>query len=232
MKNRLRLFVLLLCAVGVLSARIQFYRAHIHPNLQNAKVTIRKAVLLPPLITFTKLGMKGAEGMSAESERLAGDLYSLLAKELTARGVEVVPDPMAAAVTPEAKYAIANLQSRYDTLRLQLKKKPQRVDKGQASLGDGVAAFAPAAGADVLVFVRGTAVKATAARKAAILIGHGAWSRFEGEVGFIDAKSGEVLAWTRINRTRDLSEDAGSKLEKNVSDDLSDIPLPIPGAKR
>jgi len=57
---------------------------------------------------------------------------------------------MVAAATNEEKYAIANLQAKYDNIHVQLAKKPKRIDNGQLSLGDSVAAFEPARGADAL----------------------------------------------------------------------------------
>jgi hypothetical protein len=170
--------------------------------------------------------MKGAEGMPAEADQLAAGLYSALAKELAARGVEVLPNPITAATTDEARYAVADLQAKYDNVRAQLRKKPIRVDQGHLTLGDGVAAFKPGSGADAFVMVRGFAVKATSARQAALLIGFGAASGFAGDIAFVDARTGDVLAWTRITRNADVSQDADQRLARSARDALRDIPFP------
>jgi hypothetical protein len=227
MNRRLQLALIgLICAVGAAAARV-----HVDPKLQASSVTIGKVVLLPPEIEFMHVGVKGPESNSTESDQLAGSLYSVLASELTARGVTVLPDPMAAAATDEAKYAIAKLQSEYDSLRIQLNRKPKRVDDGHITLGDGVATFEPARGADALVLVRGTATQATKAKTAAILIGFGALSGFEGDIGFVDARTGDVLAWTRINRRRDVSNDPNDRLLHCTREALRDVPLPVPAAR-
>jgi hypothetical protein len=154
-------------------------RVHVDPKLQASRVAISKVVLLPPEIQFKRVSVKGPESNSAESDQLADSLYAVVASELTARGVTV----LAAAATDESKYAIAKLQAEYDSLRIQLDRKPKRVDDGHITLGDGVATFEPARGADALVLVRGTAIQATKAKTAAILIGFGALSSFNGDIG-------------------------------------------------
>jgi hypothetical protein len=227
MNRRFQLaLMVLICAVGAVAARV-----HVDPKLQASRVAIGKVVLLPPEIQFTRIGVKGPESNSTESDQLAGSLYAVVASELTARGVTVLPNPMAAAATDEAKYAVAKLQSEYDSLRIQLDRKPRRVDDGHITLGDGVSTFEPARGADALVLVRGTATQATKAKTAAILIGFGALSGFEGDIGFVDARTGDVLAWTRINRWRDVSNDPNDRLLHCTREALRGVPLPVPLAQ-
>jgi len=230
-KGRLRLVLIVLaCAAGAAEARVHFFRAHVHPRLQAGRLAIGKVVLLPPEIEFMRVGVKGPEGNSTESDQLARSLYSVLASELAARGVTVLPNPMASA-TSEAKYAIANLQARYDSVRTQVSRKPTRVDDGHVTLGDGVATFEPAHGADALVLVRGAATQATKAKTAALLIGFGAVSSFQGDIGFVDARTGEVLVWTRINRLGDVSQDPADRLVNCTRNALRDVPLPAPAAR-
>jgi hypothetical protein len=77
-----------------------------------------------------------------------------VAAELAQRGVEVLPDPLSNARDDAARYAVADLQARFDNVAVQVRKKPTHVDKGAFTLGDRVAKFEPGAPADVLVFLR------------------------------------------------------------------------------
>jgi hypothetical protein len=222
----------LLSALGAASGRVQFFPTHVHPKLKSGQAAIHRVVILPPLIEFNRLSLKGPEGMPDQSDRLAENLYAVLAKEFAARGVEIAPNPIAAA-TDEQKYAVANLQAKYDNVRVQLRKKPYRVEEGHLTLGDGVSAFGPAKGVDAIVLVRGAAVQATKGKKAAVVIGMGALSGFQGDVGLVDARTGDVLAWGRINeRWHDVSTSAADRLTPCTREALRDVPLPVAAAKR
>jgi hypothetical protein len=215
--------LVLLCTTGVATGRIYFYRAHLHPKLLKHQTAIHKVVILPPLLSYMQVGMKGVDSMTPEAEQLTEKLFSIVESELTARGVE----PYRAPAGDEHKFAIADLQAKFDSVRVQVTRRPSRVDQGRISLGDVVAAFAPAKGADAIAMVRGTAVKATAA-KIAIGLGMGAMSGFQGEIALIDARTGELLAWTRVLRSGDVSRKSRESVADSVRNALRDVPLPIP----
>jgi hypothetical protein len=232
-KHRLPLLlVILLFAVGQGEAAIQLYRLHLNPKLTAGQTPIRKVIVLPPEIQFNRLGMKGLEGMSAESDQLAATLYSVLVNELTARGVEVFPNPMLTATTSEAKYRVADLQAKYDNIRVQLRKKPSRIEDGRLSMGDGVAAFEPANGTDAIVLVRGSGTQVTPAKTAAVVIGFGAIPSFQGDIVFVDARTGVVLAWAPLSRLGDVTKQTSDRLERSTREALRRIPLPIPAKNR
>ena len=169
----------------------------VNKKLEAKSVIIRKAVLLPALVAFRKVGVRGTEGGLPQGEQLGESFYSAVSRELVLRGIEVLPNPLERAKDDAARYAIADLQARYDNIRVQMRKKPGGVEKGQVTLDDRVAKFEPGAAADILVFIRGTGTALTPGRKA---VGFAAWnwvgfgmlSQFHGEVTFVDSKTGEV----------------------------------------
>jgi hypothetical protein len=123
---------------------------------------------------------------------------------------------------------LAGIAAKYNNVLVQLRRKPNRVDKGTLTLGGGVASFEPAKDADALVLVRGSATSASPGKKATVFIGIGALSSFHGDISFVNARTGDVLAWTRISRQADVSKDAINRLAGSARTALRDIPLPVP----
>lgn len=226
MKARFRPVPILLwfAATGV-QARVGFHPPHLHPKLTSGKTVVRRVVILPPQILFDRVGMKGPESMAEQGDQLSATLYGAFEKELASRGVEVLPNPMKSAAGDEARYAIANLQSRYDTVRVQLRKKQFRVEDGHLTMGDEIAAFEPAKGADAVVFIRGSGTQATRAKQASILLGFGAFSSFQSDTALVDARTGDVLAWIRMNLLGDVSKAHEDRLDHSLHQALRDIPL-------
>jgi hypothetical protein len=209
----------------VATAAVRFLSTRVNSKLKKQQVAIHKVFLLPPLLQFNRLGMKGAEGMTPESDRLAATVSSVLTSEFTQRGVEVLSNP---APAEDAGNAIAGLQAKYDNVSVQLRRKPYGVDDGRYTLGDGVAVFTPAKGADAIVAVRGAALQATEAKSIAIIVGMGAVSSFRGDIAFIDAHTGEILAWTQFGKMGDMSQNPADRLVATMRNALRLIPLPLP----
>jgi hypothetical protein len=212
-------------------ARAQWPR--VNEKLKARKVIIRKAVLLPAQVAFNKVGTRGPEGGTPEADQIGASLYSAVSKELSRRGVEVLPNPLEEAKSDAAKYAVANLQARYDSVGVQVRRKPDRVAKGRFTLGDQVAKFEPGAAADALVFIRGAGLILTSARRA-IALATGNWflmSQFFGEVAFVDAKTGEVLVFVRFTLYRDATRKSDERFSQSLRRALRDVPLPLPPPK-
>lgn len=206
----------------------------VNEKLKSKKVAIRKAVLLPAQVTFNIVGFKGVEGGIPERGRISGSFYLAVAKELSHRGIEVLPNPLEQAKDDAAKYAIADLQARFDNVEVQVRRKPGSVAKGRFTLGDRVATFEPGAAADTLVFIRGTGRKLTPGGEViAFAIGgvHGMLPQFRGEVTFVDAKTGEVLALIRFSSSEDMTEKSDERFSQVLREALHDVPLPLPPPK-
>jgi hypothetical protein len=222
-------FVWIACAPG---ARAEWPR--VNGKLTAKTVAIRKAVILPAQVAFVKQGASGSEGMTAEAGQVGVSLYSAVSRELALRGVEILPNPFEQAKDDAAKYAIADLQARYDNVAVQVRKKPARVEKGQLTLGDRVTRFEPGAAADILVFIRGAGLMRTPARKAVSLAMRGftgLMSQFRGEVVFVDGRTGEVLALIRFQRLCDMSQKSDERFARSVREAMHDVPLPLPAPK-
>jgi hypothetical protein len=87
----------------------------------------RKAVVLPAVVDYHTVSLTGVKGGTEKIDPIANSLYAAVSKskELSLRGVEVFPNPLETAKTDAERYAIADLQARYDSVRLQLRKKPR-----------------------------------------------------------------------------------------------------------
>jgi len=213
----------LICSVSARDARAEWPR--INAKLTRKQLTIHKAVVPPAQVAYKKIGFKGVEGGTEESERIAGSLYSIVSKELSLRGVEILPNPLEIAKTDAERYAIADLQARYDTVGVQLRRNPRWVEHGRITLDDRVAKFTPAAASDALVFVRRHGQNRSPIRVLRM-------GPFHAEVAFVDAKTGEVLAFIRFAISRDVAEKTDERLIQRLRETLHDVPLPAPPPKK
>jgi hypothetical protein len=229
MRKMLASFVLL---VAVAPATSLGEWPYINAKLRGKKVAIGKVIILPPRITIVRSGVKGGEGMETEAESLAERLYQAIRSELSARGVSVVENALGDG-SDTAKYAIANLQSKFDNLRTPIGKRPSRVEEGRFTMGDSVASFAPGK-ADAFLFIRGGGVVQTKGKKvlAAVLLNPFlAMSSFQADVTIVDARSGEVLAFLRMRQSSDATRNSGDRLLNAAHRLLQEVPLPVAPAK-
>jgi len=213
----------LMCSICVRQAQAEWPR--ISPKLKDKQVTIHKVVVLPAQVAYKKITFKGVEGGTEESDQIATSLCTAVTKELGVRGVDVLPNPLDAARTDTERYAIADLQTRYDTVSVQLRKNPGWVDHGRITLDDRVARFAPGSGSDALVFVRGSGANRAP-------MGSLSMMPFRAEVTFVDAKTGEVLAFVRFGVYRDVANKTDERLMHGLREAMHDVPLPAPPPKK
>jgi hypothetical protein len=173
------------------------------------KKVIKNILILPSEATLTKYGLKGGEPMVDESHSLEAGISSVVREAIKARGYNVLPDAFGPAdldQNPDLKYALADLQARYDKLQRLLKKKPKDVRKGRFTLGDEVANFNPGATADALVFVRATGlVETTGMKTFVILTGMGiATNRVVYDIAVVDAQTGAILYFVKSHAGGDF----------------------------
>jgi len=207
----------------------------LNPKVKAGQITIAKLVILPARVSFERTGAKGHEGGTQETDHIADAFYNAVSAELSRRGVHVASNTHDGADDDAARYAIADLQSRYDTIRVQLAKKPAGVEKGRYTLGDRVARFETGAEVDTLVFLRGQGYLPTPGRKAvavATLNPFAAAPIFQGDLTFVDAKTGEVLVFLRFIRNRNMTEKTEDRFSETLRLALHDVPLPLPPGKR
>jgi hypothetical protein len=188
----------------------------IRPSLKNRQVSIRTAIVLPVLVDYKQEKFfRGHEGGVKSGNEVAGKLYASIVRELIRRGVDVAPSPSETANTDTDRFALADVQTRYDTTALQFRKRPGLVEESRATLGDVVAKFASASGRDAIVFARVFAQRN--------LIG----GAYHLELSFVDAKAGDVLAFLRLDFFHDAKMRTESGLDEDVSDLLTHVPLPV-----
>jgi hypothetical protein len=202
-----------------------------HAQLVNGRMKaehrqIRSVLILPPVISLHRSGLKSNDGLPDEADRVAATVSAAIAEELKIRGVALLPNPGTG--TDEDKYAVADLQRKYDTVSVQLLRKPHGLEKGRYSLGDGVSAWRPAAQADALLFVRGSGTLLTTDKKAfnAVIL-RPANSTFYAHVAFVDARTGELLALSKFHFWRDVTAKSEESIRPAIRDVFVDLPLPL-----
>lgn len=170
---------------------------------------VRKVCVLPAEADLKRLGMKGGESLSKESEDWAAKLGATVQHAVTEAGGTVIGDfsPDALQRNEETRQTVVRLMQKYDNIGVQLRKKPGGVEKGRFTLGDEVALLPCAADADSLAFIDGGGLIQTGGRKAFDVLAGGAagifsaQSRFEVWVTLVDAKTGQVTAFVRQSET-------------------------------
>lgn len=199
MKKRLVLFTLLLTAVVAAPRDLLAQRQH--PDLKSGKRTVRSAVILPVQFSITKAGMKGSESLIAESEVVASALPGMIAKALADKGCNILENPYSSAElekNEELRYALGDIQKRYDAVHAQMVRKIKDIDKGRFTLGDEVTKVNPKGAADVLVFVRGSGYLSTGGKKTFALLvgGPGLYEGAFVNISLVDGQNGNVLFYT------------------------------------
>jgi hypothetical protein len=185
--------ILLMIACSVSLAPAQF----VHPDLKSGKIVVRKALILPPRVSVTKSGMKGNETLMAESSTIEAALPAIIAEVVREKGCTVLNNafaPEALEKTQDLKFALADIQDRFDALHKHLSEKPKDVRNGRFTLGDEVVNFNPGAAADALVFVRGAGVVNTGGKKVlGAIAGVNETDYILIDVAIVDSQSGAVL---------------------------------------
>jgi hypothetical protein len=168
------------------------------PDQPSGHKMIHSVLILPAMVNIVKSGMKGNDPLVEESHSVEQALSPVVGSVLTDKGCEVLPDVFTAEnleKNPDLKYALADLQSRYDKVEGEMNRKLKDIGKGRYTLGDDVANFSPGAGADALIFVRGQGEVTTGGKKAfSMITGVGNAVNAVGvRIAVVDAQSGEVL---------------------------------------
>jgi hypothetical protein len=173
---------------------------YLNPKIAEKKVTIRSAVILPAKVEITKESAKGSQMMVAESADISKSVMEAVDQALQGKKISVVASSFEPATMDDSrKYQLADIQTRYDALLPKLVKKSKDVKKARFTLGDEVMLLNVHKDADVIVFIRGQGRMFTKGKTAFSLI-----NIFDFDfpfatitVGIVDARSGEVLAFTK-----------------------------------
>ena len=221
-----RFVFVILCCVFAHSQASTVEAQYLNQSLVDKKVTIRSAAILPAKVEIFKESSKGAEMMVAESANISSNSVTAVGQALQGKKINVVPsafDP--AAMDDTRKYTLADIQNRYDALLPKLLKKSKDVKKARFTLGDEVMLLNVHKDADVLVFIRGNGRVFTKGKTAFSLINIFSldFPLAQITIGIVDARSGEVLAFTKPMSTGGAIKDQKS-LNKLIEKSLKKIP--------
>ena len=222
-KSSITFIAVLIVATAPTTARAQF----LHPKIARKEATIRNVIILPAKVTVMRDGMKGPEGMAAESEDLSGRVEKMLATVLEKeKNVKTLNSPAAATGEADAqqKYSIADFQTKFDDLLPRIMKKRSDVKKGRFTIGDEVLNLNLDKSVDAIVFVRGQGQKLTGGKTAFVLLVGGAPAYLKMQIGVIDAHTGDVLLYTDPLFTGDPTT-AVDRLHKALKDGFKKLPV-------
>lgn len=226
MKIKLILFALFsICAAltpGALNAQ------YLHPKVTGKEVNIRNVVVLPARVEIVKQGMKGPEGMAAESDLLSTRVTELVVESLAAKRMSASTD--ASTNSGEAdiqkKYQLSDIQAQYDALLPKIIKKPKDVKKGRFSLGDEILNLNLDKSTDAIVFVRGKGQRLTKGKTAfSILTMSLNFPYLALTIGIIDAHTGEVLVYANPVAITDATGKSDKALRSAIDKSLQKLPL-------
>jgi len=227
MRSAIRFVFMVLCCLLVQHQAAADVKAqYLNTKLKEKKVTIRSAVILPAKVEITKESAKGSEMMVAESADISGKAVEAVGQTLQEKKITVAANPFDPTATDDGrKYTLADIQSRYDALLPKLMNKSKDVKKARFTLGDEVMLLNVHKNADVLVFIRGSGRVFTKGKTAFSLI-----NIFSLDfplavitVGFVDARSGEVLAFTKPMTASNVLKDPKT-LKKIMQKALKKLP--------
>jgi len=200
MRLQVRFVFVILCCAFVHHSAAKTEAQYLNPKILEKKVTIRSAALLPAKVEITKESAKGSEMMVAESADISSSVMEAVSYTLQQKKINVVANRFEpASMDDSRKYQLADIQTRYDALLPKLVKKSKDVKNARFTLGDEVMLLNVHKDADVLVFIRGQGRMFTKGKTAFSII-----NIFDLDfpfatitVGIVDARSGEVLAFTK-----------------------------------
>lgn len=206
--------------VGLAAAPYVVAKDYLHPKLKAKEVSIRKILLLPADVDIAKHGVKGTEGMGKESEEAEAAFARSAAAALTKIGfsVEAPFTEEALREHDELRYAVSDVQKKFDAIAPQLFKKRKDLTKGRFSIGDSVANLNTKGDADALLIVRALGSKQTKGK--AFMTGGLAGMAMSGtptlrsRVALVDCRSGDILFLADV-LTRGLPKD--KTFEKSFS---------------
>jgi hypothetical protein len=192
---RLTGFVLFVVAISPLAARAQF----LHPKISKKETTVRNVVIMPAKVEVMRDSMKGPEGMAAESEELSARVEKMVGEVLSKQKhitTLSAPAPSSAEGNSQAKYNVADFQTKFNDLLPKIMKKRSDVKKGRFTMGDEVLNLNLDKSADAIVFIRGQGQKLTSGKKTFQILVGGMPAYLKLQIGIIDARGGEVLLYT------------------------------------
>jgi hypothetical protein len=201
---------------------------YLNPKIAEKQITVHSAVILPAKVEISKVSSKGSEMMVAESEEISKTVSNAVGQSLQDKKITVVKSPFegeAATTDEKYKYALADIQTRYDALLSKLVSKSKDVKKARFTLGDEVMLLNVDKSADALIFIRGQGRVFTKGKTAFSVL-----NPFSFDypfvlitIGIVDSRTGEVLVFTKpLSATKVLKNPKA--LNKMITKSLKKLP--------
>jgi len=194
---------LFVCASAA-TARASAYVQH---KVSSGKFPIHSACMMPPHGYLTRIGVKGAEGMTAESATWAAALEALVESHLRSDGIGLTSATnrlSSGASDDEIRGVILEAEQKFRTVSSLMDKKPGKIAKSAYTLTDEVGMLPCSGTSDILVFVQGAGQVVTGGRAAMSLLIGGPVAGAVLLVTMADAKTGEILGLIRIRPDDDF----------------------------
>ena len=225
MRLPVRVVFVILCCMFLHYHAAKVEAQYLHPKIVEKKVAIRSAVILPAKVEIMKESAKGSEMMVAQSADISKGVMEAVDEALKEKKISVVANSFEpSALDDSRKYQLADIQTRYDALLPKLLKKSKDVKKARFTLGDEVMLLNVHKDADVIVFIRGQGRVFTKGKTAFSILSFSLdFPLATITVGIVDARSGEVLAFTKPMNSSGVLKNKKS-LNKMIQKSLKKLP--------
>jgi hypothetical protein len=185
-------------------------------KVSSGKFPIHSACMMPPQGYLTRIGVKGAEGMTKESEAWAEALEATVESHFKTDGIEIntATNPLASGASDdEIGRVISQIQEKLHALSPLMNKKPRQIAKSAYTLGDQVGMLPCSEKSDILVFVQGVGQVLTGGREAVTLLIGGPAEGATVLVTMADAKTGEIVGLIKIYPGAGFLDNDNAELE-------------------
>jgi hypothetical protein len=207
-------------------------QSFLNSKMKRGARCFRTVLVFTGQVSLQRVGVKGVERMADEDDKFGGELSTMVSNFLTKNEVKVLAAPPEAAPGENGACTAAEMQRKYDVVERPMCRHRGGVGRGRFTLGDSVAAYAPAAQADTLVFLRGSGTviqRPEGARKQIgnlLLMGVRGQS-FDGRMAFVDARSGEVLLFVQFTSYGHGWKGTAEDLMPRILESMSEMPVSI-----
>ena len=202
-------------------------KSYTNPKLSSGEITVTKVCVMPAEGSLNKVGMKGTEGMSKESEAWSMQLQGVVETELKDIGVTITSTGMSNAElesNDELRQALLQIQQKFNSVANQMTHHAKDVKKARYTLGDEVALLPCSAKSDSLVFIHGEGSVLTGGKKAfGALVTGPSQSTATLQITFVDTKSGDVLAYATFLNNGKFEHDSQAAYGKKLGKELKKI---------
>jgi len=178
-------------------------------RITSGQIAIRNVCIMPVETRWTKTGWISKETHPKEGDAWSTTLQPLIGESLATAGGKDVSQTIAPAILEHdenLRQTVFQLQQKLDSVVKLMGWHTFDIKRGRFSLGDSVARLPCAAQADAILFLRAS-VNAPLVKR---------FSQSTLAMVFVDAKTGELLAYVKLNKMADLKKPRESYMDSLV----------------